>query len=240
MMTLMIAAVLILQSPACTGDAAALMPSAAERAAVFDLADAARRLQAAVKAGCPDAVVASAYVRGLLAARDAYRVGGSPQSLAPVLEAIRILRSASQSTNDRAAIAAYALQAAAAAAQSERDDLSFMIEHTVRLEGGILFAGKSGLPLVTAHELAGDLWLQVYRYDDARMAYERARNIVGDTPRVTIGLARVAARLDATTTACTLYRRLVASWKSPESPPEIAEARAFLSGSGCSGASNPR
>jgi hypothetical protein len=217
------------------------MTAASARAAVFDLAGAAQRLQAAVRSGCPDAQVPSAYVRGLMAARAAYRFGGSPESLAPVEEAIALLKSASRATNDLAMIAAFVLQAAAAAAQSERDELSLMIEQAVQLEGIRLSAGLPGLPLLTAHEMAGDLWFQVYRYDDARRAYERAANRVGRTARVTLGLARVAARLDAASTACTQYRALLTSWKDPGGdPPEIAEARAFLSGSACSAPAQPR
>ena len=114
--------------------------AASERAAVFDLPGAAVRLQAAVRTGCADAELPSIYVRGLIAARQAFRFGGSLESLAPVLEAIALLKSASRGTNDLAMIAAFVLQAAAAAAQSERDDLSLLIEHAVRLEGAMLFA----------------------------------------------------------------------------------------------------
>jgi hypothetical protein len=241
MTTLVFAAVLLLQGSTCTGDAAALLPSAAQRAAAFELADAATRVQAAVKAQCPGAVVASAYTRGLIAARAAYRTGGSPDALAPVWEAIAIIKAESRSSNDLAAIAVFVLQAAVAAAQSERDDLSLMIEHAVQLEGIRMSAGLPGLPMVTAHEVAGELWFQVYRYDEARKAYEGASSRVGFTPRVTLGLARVAARLDATTTACTQYRKLVESWTTAAgNPPEIAEARAFLSGPACGGATTPR
>jgi hypothetical protein len=240
MVTVLLALVLA-QAPQCSPQATTLMNAAAERATLFDLAGAAQRLQAAVMSGCRDAVVASAYLRGLIAAREAYRFGGSPESLTPVLETIAILESASTGTNDLPIIAAFVLKAAAAAAQSERDDLSFMIEHAMQLEGAMRFAGRPGLPLVTSYEVAGDLWLQVHRYDDARKAYERARNRVGDTPRVRLGLARVAARLDAVATACTQYRRLVTYWKSrPENPPEIAEARAYLSGPACAEASKAR
>ena len=240
-MTAIVLALLLAQDPRCTGDAVKLVPSAAQRATLFDLAGAARLLQAATRAGCPGAVVASAYVRGLLAAREAYRFGGSPESLAPVFESITLLKSASRGTNDRAAIAAFVLQAAAAAAQSERDELSLMIEHAVQLEGVLMSANEPGLPMVTAHEVAGDLWLQVHRYDDARRAYERARSRLGMTLRVTLGLARVASRLDATSTACRQYQQLVTLWKEQETdPPEISEARTFLSGPACKGASNAK
>ena len=43
---------------------------------------------------------------------------------------------------------------------------------------------------MTAHEAAGELWLRVYRYEDAKRAYERARAVIGSTPRIESGLAR--------------------------------------------------
>ena len=233
-------ALALAQSPQCSPDAAALMKTAAERAAVFDLAGAAQRLQSAVRSGCAEATLASVYLRGWIAARDAYRVGGSPESLRPVLQSIAMLQDMG-GTSGPAQIAALVLQSAAAAAQSERDELASLIEYAVQLEERNAAASLPALPMVTAHEAAGELWLQVHRYDDARKAFERAASRVGSTPRVTLGLARVAARLDAVASACTQYRRLVESWKTPtENPPEIAEARAFLNGPACGGAANAR
>ena len=84
-------AVALAQVTACRPDALALVKSADERAAAFDLAGAALRLQAAVKSGCTDAEVAAIYLRGWIAAREAYRLGGSPESLRPVLQAIAML-----------------------------------------------------------------------------------------------------------------------------------------------------
>ena len=49
-----------------------------------------------------------------------------------------------------------------------------------------------GAPIVSAYEVAGDLWLQVHRFDDARRAYVTAAEQVGSTRRVTLGLARTA------------------------------------------------
>ncbi|HLG55160.1 MAG TPA: hypothetical protein VI485_07505 [Vicinamibacterales bacterium] len=92
-----------------------------------------------------------------------------------------------------------------------------------------LSAGLPGTPMITAHEAAGDLWLQVHRYEDARRAYVRAAERIGATPRVTLGLARTAARLGDMAAACTQYRALVTSWKEAAAePPEISEARTFL------------
>jgi len=224
-------ALLLAQPPSCNGIA-----DAQRRADAFDLAGAAQRLQAAVMSGCREALLPAIYLRGWIAARDAYRVGGSPESLRPVTQSIAMLQDIGRT--GPAQIAALVLQAAAAAAQSERDALALMIDYAIELEDRDLAARRRALPMITAHEAAGDLWLQVHRYDDARKAYQRASERIGMTPRIRLGQARLAARLDAAATACAQYRSLVASWKTagPE-PPELAEARAFLAGPACQGAS---
>ena len=132
------------------------------------------------------------YLDGLAAAREASAAGGSPDSLAPVRRAVAVLE---QHRGPRAEIAVYVLRAAAAAAQSERDEMSLLIEHAVRLESVQLEAGEAGLPGVTAHEAAGDLWLRVHGYEQARQAYERAAARVGLTPRIRDSLATVCARV---------------------------------------------
>jgi hypothetical protein len=116
-----------------------------------------------------------------------------------------------------------------------------VIDYAVQLEDRNLSAKLPALPMITAHEAAGDLWLQVHRYDDARRAYERAAQRIGMTPRITLGLARLAARIDALSTACAEYRTFVSSWKAtgPE-PPELTEARAFLSNPSCQPSATPR
>jgi len=233
-------AVALAQVPACSPEALALVQSANERAAAFDLAGAAQRLQAAVKSGCTDAEVPAIYLRGWIAAREAYRHGGSTESLRPVLQAIAMLQAIDKPSGP-AQIAALVLQAAAAASQSERDELSLMIEYAVQLEDRRLSARLPGLSMVTAHEAAGDLWLQVYRYDDALRAYTRAAQRLGVTPRITLGRARIAVRLDALSSACTQYRALVASWKGTGAePPELSEARTFLTNAACQGSAAPR
>jgi hypothetical protein len=116
-----------------------------------------------------------------------------------------------------------------AAAQSERDELSLLIEHAVSLETTQKTAGLAVAPIVTAHEAAGDLWLQVYRYDDARRAYLLAAERIGLTRRIRLGLARTAARMSDASTACEQYRMMLSSWPSARNDvPEFSEARAFL------------
>ena len=227
-------ALTLAQVPRCTGEGAALMRAASERAAAFDLAGAAERLAAAWKARCADAELPALYLRSWLDAREAYRFGGSPESLRPVAAALAALKSISENatapgTAASARIAFFVIEAAAAASQRERDSLSLLIEHAVQLESVRLAAGLTGAPIITAHEAAGDLWLQVHRYEDARRAYLRAVERVGATPRVTLGLARTAARLKDVPAVCAQYRTLVGLWTRASSEPrEIAEARAFL------------
>jgi cytochrome c-type biogenesis protein CcmH/NrfG len=48
--------------------------------------------------------------------------------------------------------------------------------------------------VISALEVAGELWLQVHRFEDARAAFERAARQVGTTPRIADGLARSVPR----------------------------------------------
>lgn len=143
--------------------------------------------QAAV---CTPAEVEAVYRRGWDAAEAAARVGGSPESLMPVRDAIALLERMAAGTPGPAEIARYVLAAAADAAQDERDEMALFLEHAVTLERTQLDAHQPGAPGITAHEAAGELWLRVYRYDDAKRAYERARAVIGSTPRIESGLAR--------------------------------------------------
>ena len=86
------------------------------------------------------------------------------------------------------------LVAASAAAQSERDEMGAFLTHAIAMESLQLAAGQPAAPVLSALEVAGELWLQVHRFDDARAAFERAAAQVGTTPRITAGLARATAR----------------------------------------------
>ena len=147
---------------------------------------------ALVLAAQPD--VAAIYVKGLEAAREAYSQGGSDESLAPVREAMAALDRIARGAPGPAEIARLVLAAAAAAAQSERDEMGAFLTHATEMEELQLAAGQPGAPDVTALEAAGDLWLQVHRYDEARRAYERAASILGTTERIKAGLERLPPR----------------------------------------------
>ena len=138
--------------------------------------------------------VAAVYARGWEAARAAYAQGGSAESLQPVRDAIASLERTGGNGPGPAQVARLVLLAAAAAAQSERDEMAIFLDEAVRLEALQLAAGQPGAPGVSAHEAAGDLWLQVHRFDEAREAYRRAASVVGMTPRIARALEEVEAR----------------------------------------------
>lgn len=220
---------MLAQASSCPGNGAALMASARAHADAFEMTAAVNAFDAAALAGCADARLPAIYLRGLVAARDAYRLGGSPESLEPVNRALARLDAELLRAGGDIEIARFVLRAAIAAAQSERDELGLLIDHAVDLEAQRRTAKLTGAPVVSAHEVAGDLWLQVHRYEDARRAYQRAAQQIGMTMRVRLGLARTANRLGDSRIACEQYEKLIASWHSDHSDPvEIVEARTFV------------
>jgi hypothetical protein len=139
------------------------------------------------------------YLKGLADARAAFEQGAPPESLVPVREAIAALLKMSRERPGPAEIARLTLHAAAAGAQSERDEMAIYLDQATRMEILQLEAKQPGAPGISALETAGDLWLQAFRYDEAIKAYERAAQYVGETPRIRDGLARARARLTVTT-----------------------------------------
>jgi hypothetical protein len=229
-----------LQQASCTPAALDLLKTAEQRARLFDLPAAVDRAAAAGREGCTDALVESWYLRGLVAAREAYRDGGSPESLAPVREAIAALEQIAGGAPGPAEIARVTLLAASAAAQSEREEMAVFLDFALRMESLQFAAGQPGAPGVAAHEAAGDFWLQVDRYEDARRAYEEAAGLTGATPRVLLGLARAAVRLELPADACAQYRALAAILTAERADgAEADEARRYLESRACSRAPAP-
>ena len=183
--------------------------------------------------GC-DLELARVYMRGLAAARAAYARGGDEASLAPVRAAVAAVGERA-ALGEVAEIVGFVLRAAAAAAQSERDEMSVLLAQALQVERGRGARGLGGAPVVSAHEMAGELWLQVHRYDEAAAAFRVARAFAGDSPRVAIGLARALARLKESAGACAEYRRVAAQGSAlrPAMQEELAEAAAYLRQPSC-------
>ena len=206
-----------------------LLSRASVYAAELDLPGASAQLNTDVLGECEAARVATLYARGLLWAQDAFRQGGPPESLEPVRQAIAALDLISRGRPGSAAVARLVLQAAAAAAQNELDEMRLYLESAILMESLQRGAGQPGAPLVSADEIAGDLWLQVHRYEDARRAYSEARERVGVTARVLAGAGQAAQRLGDMPAACAAFRRLLELWGARQSSPsQIAEARMFV------------
>ena len=207
-------------------DARSLITEAMVRAAEFDLPGASDLLRVTAERGDRGAEVGVLYIRGLVAAREAFREGGTVAAIAPVHEAIESLGAIAQGRRGSAEIARLVLQAAAAAAQSERDEMRLYLEAAVQMELVQSAAGLPGAPLVSAAEVAGDLWLQVGRYEDARRAYTEAADRAGSSLRILAGLGSAASRLKDVLAACASYSSLLDTWGArPGLPAEVAEAR---------------
>ena len=115
----------LLQDATCSGDAARHLTEAARLGETFDLTGAAAEYDAAARGGCASA--AAAYIRGLIAARQADAQFGSAASLEPLKQAISSLEStAAQNSSARAMMAV--LRAAIPAAQHERPEMALRIE----------------------------------------------------------------------------------------------------------------
>lgn len=227
----------LFQQAECPPETVTLVAEASLRAAEFDLPAAAEQLHSAVAHKCASAEIAALFLQGLVDAREAFRHGGSPASLAPVRQAIASLDMLAKGRQGPAEIARLTLQAAAAAAQSEREEMRLYLEAATRMEALERAANQPGAPVITAAEAAGDLWLQVHRYEEARQSYLVAAQQVGPALRVLAGLARATARLNEAIAACGAFRSLVEQWGARQAePPEINEARAYLRGPACAAA----
>jgi len=229
-----ILAFVLLQQTACGVESTALAARAAARAQELDLPGSARLYEEAARIGCDRAALAAVYLEGLQAARDAYRAGGSDASLETVRTAIAALEASANAGDKVAEVGRVTLLAAAAAAQSERDDLATFLAQATSLERALHAATPGAMLPVTAHEVAADLWLQVHRFDTAQEAYRVASDLVGMTPRVAAGLARTAVRLKDVAAACASYRTLLQTWKGRDgSPAEVEEARRYVREQNC-------
>jgi hypothetical protein len=229
----MVLLILLGQLATCSPEALGRLGAAAARVEAFDLRGA---IEIARSTGeCDEAAGAVEYLDGLLGAAEAVKAGGTVDSLRDVRSAANALSRRAEGGHRRWEVASLALRAVAAASQYERDEMAVYLAEATRIEGLLLAATQPGAPFVTAHELAGDLWLQVHRFEDARTAYTRAAERVGRTPRVRLGLARTAIRLDRPDLACQEYRWLLEAWGNRrEQPPEISEARTYVAAApGC-------
>jgi hypothetical protein len=215
-------------SPACgPGDDAALVRAAAAAAAA-DGAAAAEILREAYAASpaCATLGIASWAWHGWLAAARAQAAGGTEESLAGVRAALAVLEPRGSATSADAAFAAAVLHSAAAAAQSEREEMRIWLEHAAELA---LRLAPGARPWPMAPAVAeGELWLMLHDPALADAAFQRA---LADhaTPVALRGLGRARAGGDNMKGGCGPYQQALALVEAewPDGPLAV-EARAFL------------
>lgn len=156
-------------------------------------------------AGCTPLLGAGWSISGWVTARAAERTGGSEESLRGARAAVERLVAIGARPEWRveSEYARAAILAAIAAAQDERGEMALYLAHARSLSEQLALAGATPRWPLPIAALAGDLWLEVDRYDEARTAFERAE----PTGFVLIGLARTRTRLDDRAGACEAYRQ---------------------------------
>lgn len=150
---------------------------------------------------------------GWIAARALAPKGGAVNLLGPVNLRLREL---DKYPNMSARYAELAIRAAIAAAQEEREEMALLLEHAKGLSGQIAIGAAPAQWPLPIDELAGELWFEVDRFEEARDAYRRATELKA-TPNAWIGLARSSDRLGDRVTACRAYTNASSTKNLPAS-----------------------
>lgn len=159
-------------------------------------------------AACDLLQVAMLALDGWNAARALAPAGGAADRLGPVQEVLEHLKPFLGADDKlEAEYAETAIRAAVAAAQDERPEMELLLTHARDLSERLQLRGRRAVWPRTLNLLAGELWFEVDRFDEARLAYQRA--ITADpSPVALVGLARALARLGQPAAACATYRRV--------------------------------
>jgi hypothetical protein len=146
------------------------------------------------------------------AARINERLGGTNGGPASILELLRVT-----------------VRAAIAAGQEEHAELELLLMHASDLEERLLRSGQLVLPFAPVAEIAGDLYHQANRFEQARRRYSDALIARPNRARSFLGIARASGRLDDANTATDAYKQFLNAWADADPDlPQIAEARAWI------------
>lgn len=138
---------------------------------------------------------------GWSAARALAPKGGALDLLGPVNLRLRALDAL---PGMPARYAEVAIRAAVSAAQEEREEMEVFLTHARDLSDTMALAGAPAEWPLPIDELAGELWLEVDRYTEARDNYLRATK-ARPTANAWVGLARASDRLGDVVAACNAY-----------------------------------
>ena len=145
---------------------------------------------------------------GFQQARDLAPLGGPAEHQAPVRTTLASLNQLRGRGLDlEVEYADTVIRAAIAAAQDERPEMALLLTHARDLAERLTDRKRRAVWPRAFNVVAGELWFEVDRFEDARAAYERA--VMADpTPAAIVGLAHALARLNRQDEACRLLQRL--------------------------------
>jgi tetratricopeptide (TPR) repeat protein len=142
---------------------------------------------------------------GWVEARELAPKGGAVELLGPtrrLLEQLEELKAGSLALEVE--YAQTAIRAAISAAQDERAEMELLLAHARDLSERLTLRGRRAIWPRPFNLLAGELWFEVDRYEEARAAFERAAKSDG-APVAFVGLGRANARLGDHAAACQAY-----------------------------------
>jgi hypothetical protein len=87
--------------------------------------------------------------------------------------------------------------------------MALLLTHAAELERDSAMAGRRPVPLVPTAEIAAELWLRTYRYDDARRDARAALDAHPQRTSPSVVLARAAIRVQDAN-AAEAWRRVLA------------------------------
>jgi tetratricopeptide (TPR) repeat protein len=164
---------------------------------------------AAEAAPCAPRRVALVALRAWSEARELAPKGGAPDQQGGVQQLLEALRHLASDATVALEVeyAETAVRAAIAAAQDERPEMELLLTHARDLSERLQLRGRAALWPRTLNLLAGELWFEVDRYDDAVAAYERAVRADASASAL-VGLARSLSRANRLDEACAVYKRV--------------------------------
>jgi tetratricopeptide (TPR) repeat protein len=197
-------------SSGCTAAEGAAMRDAQVLLSRGDEANARVRLETVrAEPRCSTLQVAILSMRGWNQARALAPAGGAADLLGPVRETLDELQALGKIAAQplEAEYAETCIRAAIAAAQDERPEMELLLTHARDLAERLVLRNLRAEWPRSYNLAAGELWFEVDRYEDARLAYDRAVR-AEDSALALVGLARALARLERSDEACDTYSRV--------------------------------
>ncbi len=128
-------------------------------------------------------------------------------------------------------MAIQAKEAAARAAQADRnfDDAMASMNQAAAIEDSIYALSQPPYPPIPAHEMYGNMLMEINRPAEAEKQYTEALERTPGRPKAIYGIARAAAALGDSKTAAKRYTQFLSAWRDADQDlPETGLAKRFL------------